>query len=102
MEADATLVAMAANDMSQLRLQKADKDMASALFGKDNETKKTGPKKTDKVAPVTKAPSSASFSSASSAPNGAAPRTVWKGLYEGEKANGDDGGKKEGQTSLLD
>ena len=84
MKADATLVAMAANDMSQLQLQKADKDMANALFGKSDKAN------TENVT-QTKAPPVA---------NGA-PRSVWKGVYDGKKVDEDEG-KKDEQPSLLD
>lgn len=84
MKADATLVAMAANDMSQLQLQKADKDMASALFGKSDKAKTENVTQT-KTLPVA---------------NGA-PRSVWKGVYDVKKVDEDEG-KKDGQPSLLD
>lgn len=84
MKADATLVAMAANDMSQLQLQKADKDMASALFGKSDKANTEHVTQT-KASPVA---------------NGAQ-RSVWKGVFDGKKVDEDEG-KKDGQPSLLD
>lgn len=84
--ADATLDAMAANDISQLRLQKADDDMASALFGANtNNTADPHPTTLTKV---------------SSAANGK-PRGVWKTVFEGHEENPEQT-KSEGQTSLLD
>ena len=85
-QADATLVTMAANSMSQLRLQKADHDMASALFGKDSAAEPRDP----------------TLTKVSSVPNGAT-RGVWTSVYEGRAVNGDEEAKGEdGQPSLLD
>lgn len=87
MQADATLVAMAANSMSQLRLQKADHDMASALFGKD----------------TTAEPRDPTLTKVSSVPNGTT-RGVWTSVYDGRAVNDDKEEAKgeDGQPSLLD